>query len=113
MLLGAGLAQDNSRFGVKNKTYNKDVTCTVRLTTSYYHRGDSYVHQRNIRVLKKATTFDLLAEEASMVGVDEALQNILNLNECEDGIYHLVVCNESRDIETGYIDDWSFKLIPV
>lgn len=92
---------------------SKDIKCTVRLTTSYYSRGDSYVYQRNIRVLKKETTFDLLAEETSAVGVDEALQNILNLNECEDGVYHLVVCNELRDIETGYIDDWNFELIPV
>lgn len=109
---------------MRNKTYNIEprltrnmsnhpVVCVVRLQTEFFQRGDSYVYQRNIRVLKKETTFNLLAEETSAVGVEEALQNILNLNECEDGIYRLVVCNESRDIETGCIDDWNLKLIPV
>lgn len=92
---------------------SRPIVCVVRLKTEFFQRGNSFNQQKSVRVLKKQTTFDLLAEEASSVGVEEALQNILNLNECEDGVYHLVVCNELRDIETGYIDDWNFELIPV
>ena len=44
-----------------------------------------------------------------MMGVDES---IINLYECDDGIYEVIMCNLSHDWETGYLDDWDLKLIP-
>ena len=39
------------------------------------------------------------------------MPRILNLGEVEDGIYEVVVCNESHDYETGYVDDYDYRLV--
>jgi hypothetical protein len=28
----------------------------------------------------------------------------------EDGVYEVVICNERRDWESGYIEDWDYRL---
>ena len=55
--------------------------------------------------------FNILAEDADAIGAEEVLPRILNLGEVEDGIYEVVVCNESRDYETGYVDDYDYRLV--
>lgn len=42
---------------------------------------------------------------------DETIARITNLNESKDGVYQIVIINEHRDYETGYIEDWDFKLV--
>lgn len=91
----------------------EDITCIVKIKTEAFKRGDSYFYGKSIRVIKRLTTFDLLSEESGMIGIQEALENILNINETlKNGYYELVVCHKSFDIESGYLDDWNFKLIP-
>lgn len=46
-----------------------------------------------------------------MIGADEVFPRITNIAQCEDGIYVVVTCNESRDYETGIIDDYDYKLV--
>lgn len=86
-------------------------TCVVRVGTESFKRGDTYFYGRTIRVIKKKTEVDYLSDDCQQVGTQEAIENILNINTVEDGIYQLVFCNVSKDYETGYIDDFNFKLV--
>jgi hypothetical protein len=38
---------------------------------------------------------------------------IINLDACADGIYTVLVCNERRDWESGYVEDYDYQLWPV
>jgi hypothetical protein len=70
-------------------------------------------YKKSLRVLKrKSWGMNILQEECSMAGAEECARNILNFLDVEDGIYELVVCNVSRDYESGYVDDWDLELIP-
>lgn len=88
-----------------------DWNCIVRIGTEAFKRGDTYLYGRTLRVLKSKTDFDAIHEESQNIGVQEALENIVNLQSVEDGLYSLVMCNLSHDWESGYIDDWNLKLI--
>lgn len=85
------------------------VVVRLRTTTWADNRG---IHQkRSILFLKKQSLgHNMLQEDISCVGAEDVLPKIVNLNECEDGIYEVYTCNESRDWETGYVDDWDYKL---
>jgi hypothetical protein len=87
-------------------------TCAVRVGTEAFKRGDTYFYGRTIRVIKKKTEVDYLYDDCQQVGTQEAIENILNINTVKDGLYQLVFCNVSKDCETGYIDDFNFKLVP-
>ncbi len=90
------------------------IKCVVRLTRSYWHNNSMLCQKIELRYLKrKCINFNILAEDASNIGAEEVMPRIINLDECEDGIYEVVPCNESTDFETGYIDDYDYKLIPV
>ena len=82
----------------------------VRLKTTTWadHKG-VYV-RRSMTVLKrKSSGHNLFLEDALM---DAEGINIVNLDECRDGIYHVGQTNISRDWETGYIESWDYVLIP-
>lgn len=85
--------------------------CVVRVGTEGFKRGDTYFYGRTIRVIKRKTEYDLLHDYCQQVGIQEAIENILNINSVEDGLYQLLMCNISKDYETGYIDDFNFKLV--
>lgn len=85
--------------------------CVVRVQTEAFKRGDTYFYGKSVRVLKKLTSYDLIHEEVGNIGIQEALENILNLGEVQNGIYELVIGHRSYDIETGYLDGWDFRLI--
>lgn len=61
---------------------------------------------------RRCIGINVLEEDAQAVSAEQAISGIVNLSECEDGIYEAVVCNVSRDWETGYVDDWDYKLVP-
>ena len=90
----------------------KDFRCVVRVQEEAYLRGNTYFYGKSLRVVKRLTTFNIIAEEAQNVGMDEAMRNILNVFDVDNGLYEIVVTNQSYDIESGYLDDWSWKLIP-
>ena len=84
-----------------------------RLTTSYWNGANGIHSRRSFRYLKrKSQGHNFVTEDASNVGADETWKRIINMDECKDGVYEVVTCNESRDWETGYIDDYDFKLVP-
>lgn len=94
------------------KSQKQKNICVVRVQTEGYKKGDTYFYGKSVRVLKRKTTFDLIHEEVSNIGVIDGLENIINLVNISDGLYEVVVAHESYDCETGYLDDWSFKLVP-
>lgn len=85
----------------------------VRVTTTWFQRGRSYVEQKSITPLRRLSGHEFyFDEEVTMIGVDEAIPKIKNLHQVKDGIYQIVFCNERRDWESGTIDDYDYKLIP-
>jgi len=81
---------------------------------------NSYISSRNKIILKKEITYlkklskgyNFLMEDIGNIGAEDVISRIINLNTCKDGVYELIIVNESRDWETGYIDDYDYKLIP-
>lgn len=95
-----------------NSNSTEKVKCVVRVQTEAYKKGDTYFYGKSIRVLKRKTTYDFVKDEVDNIGTIDGLENIINLNDVSNGVYEVVVDHESYDIETGYLDDWNFKLIP-
>lgn len=90
-----------------------DFNCVVMVGTEAFKRGNTYHFSRTLRVLKSETTYDILEDVAQSIGVQEALESIVNLHDVADGKYLLIVCNVSRDWETNAIDDYDLKLVGV
>lgn len=91
------------------------VMCVVRLTSSAWEKNGGLYMQKAIKTLKRKSIgygCDFIHEECSNCGAEELYPRILNLNTSEDGIYFLVIVNESRDFETGYVDDFDLELRP-
>lgn len=87
----------------------------VRITTSYWYDGNGLYSKKTIRFQRRKCSggFNLLHEDCQMIGADEVIPRITNLNECEDGLYIVKTCNESSDWETPHIiDDYDYILIP-
>ena len=97
----------------ENKTDERPV-CIVKLTTSYWHDGAGCHVRKDLRFLKrKCQGFNILMEDCDVIGASDVMKRITNLNECKDGTYHVMTCNESHDWETPHIiDDYDYKLIP-
>lgn len=86
--------------------------CVVRIKTSVWSDNKGIYTRKNITYLKRQTIgHNILDEDISMIGADEVATKIVNLHEVEDGIYQVVICNVSRDYESGHIDGYDFKLV--
>ena len=90
-----------------------DSVVICRLVTSVWHDRNGITFKRQLRFLhRKSKNHNFVQEDADCVGADETWARITNIGECKDGIYKVIACNESRDWETGIIDDYDFELIP-
>ena len=84
----------------------------IRLSTEFYQSGSKYIIKKVITPLKrKSSGYNLVVDGSYDVGVEEVLSNIINIDDCDDGIYEVVTTNISRDFWTGEIDDYQYKLI--
>ena len=84
----------------------------VRLTTSCYHDSAGLTIKKHLRYLKrKSAGFNFLDEDCGMVGANQVFDRITNLDECEDGVYQVITCNEFKDWETGHIEDYDYMLV--
>jgi hypothetical protein len=91
----------------------KEHQTVVRVVTTSWMDSKGLHTKRSLNVLKrKSFGFNILEGECSSVGAENAVGNIINLQDVLDGIYEVVVCNASRDFETGFVDDWELKLVP-
>ena len=104
-----GLSDLTDVLAVEPKQPNR---CVVRLRTTMWADKTGLHTKKSLTFLRrKSEGFNVLEEDASAAGVEEVLPRILNLDECPDGVYKVVVCNESRDYETGYVDDYDYRLV--
>jgi hypothetical protein len=87
----------------------------VRLTTSYWYGPDGLNMKQTLRFMRRQCTgYNFLYEDCSMIGAHEVMPRIVNLNECKDGLYEVVTCNEHGSWETPHIiEDYDYRLIPL
>ena len=91
----------------------KRTRMVVRLRRSFWHDNDGVYQRIGLRYLKRHTEgFNVFDDECHLIGASEVLPKVLNLNQCPDGIYQLVLCNAHRDYETGHVEDWDYRLVP-
>lgn len=99
-------------FILKTSTEEQEHICVVRLVTSAWH-NDRGVHlKKSLNFLKrKCVGYNILYEDCTMIGAEEVIPRITNFNEMPDGVYRVVICNESRDWETGHVEDYDYMLV--
>jgi len=87
--------------------------CVVRITTAVWQDKRGLHNKKTITFLRrKCAGFNILDEEISATSASDALREIVNLDECGDGVYEAVGCNETHDFESGYVDGYDIELIP-
>lgn len=77
----------------------------VRVITNTFFTNTGIKYEKVVRVLKrksKGSLYDFIQEP----------NEITNLLDVEDGLYHVTAQNISYDYETGYPDDWDVVLVP-
>lgn len=86
----------------------------VRLSTSSWYDHDGMHIKKTLRYLKRQCKgFNFIHEDCCMIGSSEVFPRIINLDECKDGIYEVITCNERSSWETPHIiEDYDYKLIP-
>ena len=85
----------------------------VRVSTSYWSGACGLYLKRSIKFLRRLCKgHNFLEEDISCLGPDEVACLITNLDQCRDGIYEVQMCNTLTDWETGYVDQWEYKLVP-
>lgn len=84
----------------------------VRLRRGMWSDGRS-VHMRTTLTLVRRMSHEPgFWEDVDMVGAEQFLGSITNLNDCPDGLYLVTACNMHRDWESGHIDDYDYELVP-
>lgn len=86
--------------------------CVVRVRTSAWSDKNGVHVKRELRTMRHHSNCDFLQEEAGNIGALEAIQSIVNLHQCDDGLYEVIAFNLRRDWETGYLEDYDLKLVP-
>lgn len=88
--------------------------CVVRLRTTAWGDGRALHIKRSLTYLRRQCVgYNGLQEDASAVGAEQAVALITNLDQCPDGVYEVMMCDVRRDWETGHIDGWGYRLVPV
>jgi hypothetical protein len=86
--------------------------CIVRVSTHAWRDKKSLHYEKRISFLRRLSKLhEILDHDADMIGADEVIGKITNLNKVEDGIYEVITTNESRDWETGTLDDYDYCLV--
>lgn len=85
-----------------------------RLKTSMWHDRNGAYLRKELRKMKRLSGhgYDVFQEDLDMVGASEAIEGIINLYDCADGLYTIVMTNVINDPETGYADSWDYVLVP-
>jgi hypothetical protein len=84
----------------------------VKLVTSSWHdKRGLHIRRDLLSVKRKSSGHQCLEEDCSMISPDEVWPRIVNLHECKDGLYEVVICNEWKDWETGYVEDYDYRLV--
>lgn len=90
----------------------KESQSVVRLKTNVWCDSKGLHVRKDLQVLKRHSFgYQILEEDCSNIGALEVFTQIINFDELSDGIYEVVVCNESHDYESGHVDGYDYKLI--
>ena len=110
----AKLAWDGLDFSIREMEDDADECLSiVRLKTSWWNDKRGLHSRKDITPMKSLSKgYQILEEDAKNIGASQVAERIENLGECEDGLYTVITCNESHDWETGYVDDYDYRLIP-
>jgi hypothetical protein len=93
----------------------KPKTAVVKISTSYYQTVRGFTMTKRIEFLRRKSDREYvysIEQDVSCGGADSVIQRIVNLNKVEDGVYKMIWINEWRDWESGYVEDWDYKLVP-
>jgi hypothetical protein len=101
----------------KEQTPEDDEGVTIyRLKTSFWHDANGAYTRKELRIMKRMSGggghYPPFREDLDNCGAQQVIDRIINLHEMKDGLYTLVVTNESRDWESGFVDDWDYALVP-
>jgi hypothetical protein len=89
----------------------EDSPTVVKLSTSYWKNRKGIHIKRSLNFMRRLSKgYNVLEEDFNSIG-GTIVDQIINLNECVDGLYEVILCNEQKDWETGHIEDYDYKLI--
>ena len=91
----------------------RENVCVVRLKTSTWSDKRGVYLKKSITYLRRLSKGYLILEEDTKNIGTEVIEDIINLDECSDGVYEVATCNEQYDWETGYIDSYDYKLVRI
>jgi hypothetical protein len=112
VLLGFCLVMDDL---LKEITPEAQESCeVVKLSNFCYSdsKGCVHVEKRLTPMKRKSYGYQVLQEDIKMIGTSEVISRIINLQGFKDGIYSVITCHEKRDWESGYVEEYDYKLIP-
>ena len=88
--------------------------CVVRVHTSSWLDARGLHTKKSLTFLKRQCVgYNVLQEDALNIDAESVIDRIINLYTCPDGVYQVSVCNQHRDWETGYVEDYDYELRPV
>jgi hypothetical protein len=86
----------------------------VSIKTSSWSDDNGLYQKKSIKFLKKQCKgHNFVLEDVSQTGADLVIKNISNLDEVTDGKFKIIMANFFTDHETGYVEDWDYKLVPI
>jgi len=87
--------------------------CVVRLTTKAWVDKRGINQRKSLTFLRRQSQgYNMLEADAEARSAEDVLSLITNLNDYMDGVYLVVICNEHRSYETGYLEDYDYRLVP-
>jgi len=90
-----------------------EANCVVRVsTTSWADRRGLHMKKSLTFLRRQCKGINLIEEDIRATSPTETMFRISNWNEVTDGLYTVEICNESRDWESGYVEDWDYRLVP-
>jgi len=86
--------------------------CIVRLRTSAWADPRGLHIKKSLTFLKRRCEgFNILSEDIGSIGAQEVAERITNIDECEDGIYEVIVGSIDKDWESGLAEDYDYRLV--
>lgn len=84
------------------------------MTTSAWANPDGLHIKKSLRFLRrKSLNPNILEEDLGAMSAIDVADRIANLQDVSDGVYQVITCDEEVDRETGYVDDYGYKLVPL
>lgn len=85
----------------------------VKVQTSYWSdKNGMYAKKSFIFRKRLCRGFNFVEEDLSCVGAEDTISRIANIDRYESGLYQLIMVNQHVDYESGYVDDWEYRLVP-